>query len=110
MIIDNTASESGGTGIIDVDMGAPAAGETWFIERMNGNCNSAVATALTIYLNAVSPNNVLDYTDLGNNAVADNASPIEVPAGNKVIWRWTGAAALSIAYARMQVRVISDEF
>lgn len=93
---------------IELDTDPVPAGFCWIVERVGYGCTSSTQTLATMYLDAVGPENIVDFTDLGNRSLADQFQPIYVPGGARLVVVWenvtlvAGAAAGTI---RMQYRV-----
>jgi hypothetical protein len=95
--------EAGGTGIVEVILGAAPAGGFWLVERLVVITNSVAVTAFRLYAGLIADDAILDLTAAGNLDVADEASPAFVPGGVSLIGRWTGVSALARCTVAAQV-------
>lgn len=85
---------------------SPESGTGFLIERISVTCSSGTATTARVYVGSASPQNEMDVTTAGNEAVSDENSPIYVPAGATFTVAWTGAAAGAVCTMRVQYAVI----
>lgn len=94
-------------GAMTIECEPVAQGFCWLIERVAYFCNSTTPTEATLYLDAVDPLNMADYTNVGNKIVSDQAQPIFQPAGSRLVAQWTGvtAPASPVAKLRVQYRI-----
>lgn len=102
------AGKEAGSGSVTVEYKAPAAGFAYLIDRISVYSNSSTTTACTIYCGNASPENVVDYTPAGNYDIADENSPIYIPAGSKVSVVWTGVSSTADCYVRLQYRIVTE--
>lgn len=93
------------TGIVQLASN-PQPGTGFLIERISVNSNSATPTTARVYVGSPEPQNEMDLTLAGNEDVADEASPIYVPAGATFTIVWTGGSAGANYTARVQYAVI----
>jgi hypothetical protein len=86
---------------------APGTGQGFLVERICVTCSSTTATTARVYVGSASPQNEMDVTlSSGNEAVADENSPIYVPAGATLTVVWSDADAGSVCTMRVQYAVI----
>jgi hypothetical protein len=77
-----------GAGVVEVISEQVPQGYAWLIERIIVHTTSTVASAFGLYADQATVDRMLEYTNAGNFAVADEASPILVEEGSRVIARW----------------------
>lgn len=86
----NGAADAGGA--CDVTLQAPQ-DRVLLIDRIVVRSSSAATSAVSVYIGDALDGNLEDFTPAGNGDVADESSPIVVPAGALLRIRWTGATA-----------------
>jgi len=65
-------------------------GELWLVDRIVVSCTSTTATRALVYDGDPSdPRRIWDGTQSGNFDAADNASPIQLPAGSQLVVVWS---------------------
>ena len=93
-------------GAYTMSFGRPPAGSAWLVERINVIVvGSALATTARVYEGTVD-SIPLDTTLSGNDAVADESSPIYVT--DELLIRWTGGTPGAVPAARVQVIQYQD--
>lgn len=93
---------SNAAGVATIDFGEPPIGWEWRVERLGVK---GAGTA-TVYVGAVQDNQFSDFTPTATQDIADEASPIWVPAGENLLVQFTGAGVGTICVAIAQVRAI----
>lgn len=97
------ATQAGGVCVATFDQLEPDI--EWLIERAAVINNSTNKTSLWLWLDAPNNGAPLDYTRFGDIDIADEFSPILVPAGHQLVAQWTGGNDGDKASIRVQVRV-----
>lgn len=93
-------------GVATVAFGPVPDDELWLLDRITVSCTSSTVTVCTLYLDVIDPQHALDYTPAGNYDIADEASPIQIPATSQLLVVWTGASNGARASARTQMRIL----
>lgn len=79
--------------------------QQYLIERVAITNTSSSHTSCYLYNGPIEPNNVVDYSKFGNSDIADENSPILVPANSQLQAQWVGGNNGDIATITIQYRV-----
>jgi hypothetical protein len=89
---------------MEIDLEALPPNFVWLIERTSYFCNSTTQTEATLYVDAIDPRNMVDYTNVGNKSIGDQAQPILIPTGSRLVAQWTGVTAPANPIAKLRVQ------
>lgn len=93
-------------GVALVTLGPPDP-NYWFFDRMTIAGNSTLRPVCTLYRNAALAQNKLDSSLLGNDDVADNASPLVLKPTQLLLLVWTGATPGAVFTVTAQGRIVA---
>lgn len=80
-----------------VEIGPVDGTELWALDRAIVSTTSTTPTVCTIYRDRIAPAAVVDGTNAGNGAVADNAAAWQIAPNSQLFVVWTGCSTGSIA-------------
>jgi hypothetical protein len=86
------------SGNITIDCGGPIVGNQWLLDHIAIRCNSLLVPYLFVYaapsVKQITPQYVVDYTDSGNNDIAEYPQAQLVDVGERLILQWSGCSTL----------------
>jgi len=100
-------------GRIALDLGTVPSAVDWFIERISIKCSSTLQTSFDMYEDMESDLYRLEHSPIGNDNIADYATPIWVPNSTNLIAIWSGVTAVdangapSVAQITAQIRTVT---
>ena len=100
-------------GRIVLSVGVVPSSVDWFIERLSIMCSSIVQTSFDVYEDLENYLYRLEHSPIGNDNIADYASPIWLPSYANLLVVWSDVSALgidnnpTIAQITAQIRVVS---
>lgn len=98
---------AGADGKMAVELQQVPDNELWLVDRIRVSSTSVIKSQVYLYENdATSLENVIDGSLSGNFDVADNASPILLVGGIRLVFQWEGAEAGSLGFARVQWTIL----
>jgi hypothetical protein len=85
-------------GNITIDCGGPVVGQQWLLDHIAIRCNSLTIPNCTVYsasdVKHIDSPYVIDYTDSGNNDIAEYPQAQLVDVSERLILQWVGVSAL----------------
>lgn len=81
-------------------------GFLWLVQRISVYSASSTLTNATVFLDTIDPTTMLDYTNNGNNDIADEASPIVIDEGHSLVCQWKGIADNATGTINIQYQLI----
>lgn len=103
-----TTPAAGGTGLATTELPQVPQDERWLLDRVVVQCTSSTPTAAFLYVNEAEDRACLDGTRVGNFDVADNAQPIVLEGGTRLLIQWKGASIGARGTARLQLRILKQ--
>lgn len=95
----------GANGRIALNLGVVPSDTDWFIERISITCDSTVQTVFDMYVDMEDDSYRLEHSPIGNDNIADYASPIWVPSDTLILVVWSNVTAIDAGGARTVAQI-----
>lgn len=93
------------TGVATITFGPDAQDRYWLVERIALRGSSNARPVFSFYVGDVAPENLRDYTPLGNADISDEVQPIRVPPGSIVTAQWVGCTPGALMSVNFQTAI-----
>lgn len=101
-----TSQPATAAGVALIELDQVPDNELWLVDRIMISCTSAVDSAFALYRDQVALGNRVDWTDLGNDNVADEAASPVLPPATSLLAQWTGADPASVGTITLQWTIL----
>lgn len=101
-----TSAAAAANGVALIELGQVPDNELWLIDRIVISCTSSADSAFGLYRDAIALGNRLDWTDLGNDNIADESAPITVQPATVLLAQWTDADPASVGSITLQWTIL----